>query len=68
MLSYVTPLTVLGYPVVSMPIGSAKTPCGHVVPVGAQVVGKRGADAELLAICAAIEGVTGGGPPLPFDD
>ncbi len=53
---YTTIFTVTGNPVVSLPIA----PSGEGLPIGAQLVGRRWGDMELLNVAAAVADVTGG--------
>jgi aspartyl-tRNA(Asn)/glutamyl-tRNA(Gln) amidotransferase subunit A len=53
LLAHNSPWSVLGLPALSMPVAGAG------LPVGAQLVGPPGADADLLAVAQAIEGATG---------
>lgn len=58
-ISYCSPITTLGNPVVSLPIGwtlpSSTNPIR--LPVGAQLVARRGADEELLTCASFIESI-----------
>jgi amidase len=53
---YTTVFTVTGNPVVTVPIARS----GEGLPIGAQLVGRRWGDMELLNIAAAVAEVTGG--------
>jgi len=53
MTRFTLPLTVLGWPVVTLHIGKDS----NGLPVGAQLVGKPGEDAHLLAVAALLETV-----------
>ena len=67
-LTFVQPFTITGHPVVTMPMGTIDVGGGVTLPVGCQVVGRRGGDVELLATCRAIEDGLWGenvGPPRP---
>ena len=69
-LTYVMPFTITGHPVVTMPVGHivVDEETGVVLPVGMQVVGRRGEDVKLLKICRMMEDRIWGrkvGPPLP---
>ena len=51
-----TPLAnVLGWPAVSVPCGQTETPAGRSLPTSAQLVGRPGSEATLLALAALIE-------------
>jgi len=50
---FTRPFSVTGHPVVALPVRSAG------LPVGVQVVGRRGGEAELIAIAAALEAAWG---------
>ncbi|CAN5118568.1 amidase [soil metagenome] len=52
MTAYTFPANLCGLPAASVPIGT--TPTDHL-PIGLQVVGRRGGDATVLAACAALE-------------
>jgi Asp-tRNA(Asn)/Glu-tRNA(Gln) amidotransferase A subunit family amidase len=70
MLPFVTPFTVTGHPVVTLPLGHVELDdgAGVVVPVGVQVIGRIGEDVKLLSIAKRIEDAlwgTGVGPPAP---
>ena len=54
-LTFVQPFTITGHPVVTMPMGTIDVGGGVALPVGCQIVGRRGGDVELLAVCRAIE-------------
>lgn len=54
-ISMVTPFSLTGSPVVTLPVGVI-----NGLPVGVQVVGKRWRDEALLDSCMVIESVTGG--------
>jgi amidase len=47
-IAYATPLTVLGNPIVTLPIGNVINENGKSIPIGVQIVGKRGKDQQLL--------------------
>ena len=67
-LTFVMPFTVSGHPVVTMPVGTVDVGGGVSIPVGCQVVGKRGEDVALLDTCRRIEDLLWGegvGPPRP---
>ena len=67
-LTFVMPFTVTGHPVVTMPVGTVDAGHGVVLPVGVQVVGRRGEDVALLATCRRMEDALWGkgvGPPTP---
>ena len=51
-LTYVLPFTISGHPVVTLPIGKI-----GALPIGVQVVGKRGSDEHLLHVCRVLEEV-----------
>lgn len=51
MTAYTFPANLCGLPAASVPVGT--TPRG--LPIGLQVIGPRGADATVLAACAALE-------------
>lgn len=55
-LSFVTLATVTGNPVVTMPVGFVTGADGTKLPLGVQVIGRRGQDASLLAFCQQLEG------------
>ena len=71
MLPFVTPFTVTGHPVVTVPMGHVEVGggvSGTAVPFGVQVVGRIGDDANLLATAKHIEDALWGegvGPPIP---
>ncbi|MBC7801719.1 MAG: amidase, partial [Gemmatimonadaceae bacterium] len=44
-------VTVVGHPAVSLPVGRDR----HGMPFGLQIVGRRGGDAQVLAVAAALE-------------
>ncbi|WP_224826007.1 amidase [Cognatishimia sp. MH4019] len=48
---FTLPLTVLGWPVVTLPIGYDD----NGIPIGAQLVGKAGADSKLLALAEGLQ-------------
>lgn len=52
---FTTPFNVLGMPVVTMPIGKNK----DGMPIGIQIIGKRGMDFHLLAYAQEIDAVIG---------
>ena len=54
LLSFCSPWSVLGLPSLSLPV-----PAPAALPVGAQLVGRPGGDAELLAVAAAVEALAG---------
>ena len=67
-LTFVMPFTVTGHPVVTMPLGTVDVGNNVQVPIGVQVVGKRGEDMELLKTCRQMEDLLWGknvGPPKP---
>lgn len=59
--SYTIPLSLLGVPVVTAPVGWDD----DGLPIGVQIVGPRWGDAHLLAVAALVEQVTGGFRPPP---
>jgi len=59
-ISMVTPFSLTGSPVVTLPVGVITG-----LPVGVQVIGKRWRDEALLDSCAVIESATGGFQPPP---
>ena len=58
-------VTVVGHPAVSLPVGLDR----NGMPFGLQIVGRRGGDAQVLAIAAALERLLAGDPrtarPVP---
>jgi Asp-tRNA(Asn)/Glu-tRNA(Gln) amidotransferase A subunit family amidase len=58
-------VTVVGHPVVSLPVGLDR----NGMPFGLQIVGRRGGDAQVLAVAAALERLLAGDPrtarPVP---
>ncbi|KAL0484045.1 glutamyl tRS [Acrasis kona] len=54
-IAYATPLTVLGNPVVTIPIAWFNNANNKQIPIGVQVVGRAGSDQQLLAFCEEIE-------------
>ena len=54
LLGFCSPWSVLGLPSLSLPV-----PAPAALPVGAQLVGRPGGDAELLAVAAAVEALAG---------
>ena len=70
MLPFVTPFTVTGHPVITLPLGHVKVDdsAETLLPVGVQVVGRIGEDARLLSTAKRIEDALWGegvGPPAP---
>ncbi|HYD51522.1 MAG TPA: amidase [Gemmatimonadaceae bacterium] len=57
----VVPLSLTGHPVVSLPIGHSESG----LPIGAQLVGRRWSDFELLALAGVVDGVAGQFRPPP---
>lgn len=51
-------VTIVGHPALSLPVGLDQ----HGMPFGLQIVGKRGGDAEVLAVAAALENLLSGDP------
>ena len=64
-LSYVLPFTVTGHPVVTMPVGMVNIK-GVKLPVGVQVIGRRGGDDALLDTCRVLEEALGTVVEQPF--
>lgn len=58
---YQCPLTVVGAPIVTLPVGLSD----ERLPVGVQLVGRRYRDARLLEVARALEGALGRLPPAP---
>jgi len=58
-------VTVVGHPAVSLPVGLDR----NGMPFGLQIVGRRGGDAQVLAVAAALERLLAGDPrtarPVP---
>lgn len=59
-----------GHPAISIPCGHARPPDGDIaLPVGLQLVGRRGATSELLRLAMAVESLlTAAAPPSPGAD
>ncbi len=57
--------TTVGHPALSLPVGLDR----HGMPFGLQIVGRRGGDAQVLAVAAALESLLSGDPrtarPVP---
>ena len=64
-LGLVYAVTLVGHPAVSLPVGVD----GQGMPFGLQIVGRRGGDAAVLAVAAALEAMLAGDPrtarPVP---
>jgi len=60
LLSFTVPLNQLGTPVVVVPLGEREG-----LPFGMQVMGRRGGDAQLLALAAAYRRAAGQDEPVP---
>ena len=58
-------MTIVGHPALSLPVGRDRAG----MPFGLQIVGRRGADAQVLAVSAALEEMLAGDPrtrrPVP---
>ena len=64
-LSLAYAVTIVGHPAISLPVGR-----DHAgMPFGLQIVGRRGGDAQVLAVAAALEEMLAGDPrtrrPVP---